>query len=259
MTETLPPPDHNRPSRAQAVRDDLIEIVMPLARRKLELMEAFERAPERVNDDETAGKLADFVKQITAASKATDAARVAAKEPHLEASRIVDGTFRPITDALEAMRNTLSMRLTDWQRRKAAEERRRREEAEREAREKAARAAEEAAAAARAAIKAEATIADAATAREIAAQANADAEQAHKVAAAKPADLSRTRGDYGAVASLTTFWDFADLDRETIDLLTLRPHLALAAIEQALRSFIKAGGRHIAGARIFENTKTRVR
>ena len=49
------------------------------------------------------------------------------------------------------------------------------------------------------------------------------------------------------------------LDRETIDLEALRPHLPTQALEQAVRSFIRAGGRKLEGVRIFENTGTTVR
>ncbi len=71
--------------------------------------------------------------------------------------------------------------------------------------------------------------------------------------------MSRQRSDYGAVASLRRFWDMDDLDRETLDLATLRPFLPLDALEKAVRAFIKSGGRELKGVRIFENTATSVR
>tara|TARA_R110000868_G_scaffold350642_4_gene611924 strand:+ start:639 stop:1226 length:588 start_codon:yes stop_codon:yes gene_type:complete len=78
-------------------------------------------------------------------------------------------------------------------------------------------------------------------------------------ATAKAADLSRTRGDHGSVSSLRTFWTFSDVERATIDLEVLRHHIPEEALEKAVRSFVKAGGRELAGARIFEDTKTVVR
>lgn len=90
-------------------------------------------------------------------------------------------------------------------------------------------------------------------------KAQADAEKAKKEAEAKAAELSRQRGDMGSVSSLRTFWDFADLDRNALDLEALRQHLPADALEKALRSFIKAGGRELRGARIFQNTQAAVR
>ena len=49
------------------------------------------------------------------------------------------------------------------------------------------------------------------------------------------------------------------LDRDALDLSTLRPFLPLDALEKAVRGFIRAGGRELKGVRIFENTATSVR
>jgi len=78
-------------------------------------------------------------------------------------------------------------------------------------------------------------------------------------AEATPAELSRVRGEYGAVASLHREWTFGDLDRNALDLETLRPYFAVADLEKAVRAFIRAGGRSCRGVRIFETTTTRVR
>ena len=259
MTETATiDKGHNLPDRAQMIRDDLVEIASPLERRRDELLAAVDRVPAEVDSDDLAGKIADFIKQITAAMKSAEAARVAAKEPHLEAGRIVDGMFKKITDPLDGAKRRIEQRLTLWQRKKAEEERRRREQAERAAREEAERAAKEAAERA-AALKTEADLDAALNAEALAAQAAADAERAKKAAEAKAADMSRQRGDYGAVASLRTFWDFRDLDRNTLNLEALRSHLPIDGIERAIRSYIKAGGRDLQGVEIFENTASVVR
>ncbi len=39
----------------------------------------------------------------------------------------------------------------------------------------------------------------------------------------------------------------------------LRSHIHREAVDKAIRSFVKAGGRELAGVRIFENTETGVR
>jgi hypothetical protein len=102
-------------------------------------------------------------------------------------------------------------------------------------------------------------LADAVEAHRRASEAVADAHKAEQLAAAKAADMSRTRGDYGSVSSLRTYWTFSDLDRDELDLETLRPHLATTALESAVRSFIKAGGRDLAGVEIYETTDVVVR
>ena len=152
----------------------------------------------------------------------------------------------------------LRSRLTIYERAKAAEERRRREAEERHQREEAERLRREADEKAQAA-QTDSDLDDAVQAEAAAGDADSDAIRAAQAADAKASDMHKTRGDYGAQSSLRTFWDFTDLDRDKVDLETLRHHLPVDAIEKALRSYIKAGGREIDGARIFENTRSVVR
>lgn len=250
---------HNLPpTDADPLRDRLSEEHAALMKRRDELLEATDRAPAVIEDEDTAGKMTDFIKQVQAAIKAAEGARVAEKEPFLAAGRTVDGWFKKMTDPLADAKKKLERVLTEYQRKKAERERREREEAARREREEAERAAREAAERA-AALQSEADLAGAIVAEEAAAQAAADAARAAQAAAAKPADLSRSRGDYGGVASLRTFWDFEGLDRDALDLEALRPHIPADALEKAVRSFVKAGGRQLRGVRIFENTQTVVR
>ncbi len=158
---------------------------------------------------------------------------------------------------------SLETRQTTYQKAKAAEERRRRAEEERLAREEADRLAREAAAKEQAARDAK-SLDDAVAAEEAAQQAAADAEVAAKAAAAKPADLSRTRSDEGAVASLRTWWDHRPknaacvdpVDRDKVDKDLIWPFIPMEALEKAVRGFVKAGGRELAGVVIFENSRT---
>ena len=249
--------DNKAPADANPLLERLTEEAAPLAKRRDELLAACDRAPASIGDDETAGKIADLIKLITACSKNAEATRVSRKEPFLESGRLVDSFFKKITDPLDKAKKSVEARLTLWQRIKADDERWRREEAERLAREAAQKAAE-AQRAAEQAMRDQASLETALRAEEAAKQAAADAVVAERAAAAKPAELSRTRGDVGAVASLRTFWDFTDLDRATLDLEKLREHLPADALEKAVRSYIKAGGRELTGVRIFENTATRV-
>lgn len=87
------------------------------------------------------------------------------------------------------------------------------------------------------------------------------ATKASRGADAKPAELGKSRGEYGGQTSLKEFWDFADLDRATLDLDALRDHLPHDALEKGVRSWIKANGdalrqgATLRGVRIFEDTR----
>lgn len=258
MEQTAPAIGDNMPPETPPIRDRLVEDYAALAKRRDELIEAADRAPATVEDEDTAGKIGDFIKQLTAAHKNAEAARVDEKEFFLDGGRQVDGFFKTITEPLAKAKKLIEARLTEYQRKKAAEERRRREEEERKAREEADRLAKEAAERA-AALAQESDLDEALAAEEAAKAAAAVASKAHQETSANAADLSRTRGDYGSVASLRTFWNFRNLDRDKLDLAPLRAHLPQDGLEKAVRSFIKAGGRDLNGVEIFEDAATVVR
>lgn len=72
--------------------------------------------------------------------------------------------------------------------------------------------------------------------------AHSDALRAGHAAAAKPADLVRTRDDIGGMATAAKVWTFDRdaVDRNTVDLERLRPHLPIDAIHKAIASLIRA-------------------
>jgi hypothetical protein len=249
---------HNSGNRVQILRDELAERHQPILARADELSAAYGRAPAAVDSDDIAGQMADFVKQFSTAIKRANDARTAEKEPHLEAGRVVDGFFKAVIDGLEAKKRALTDRLTAYQRKKAEEERQRRLAAEAAAREEAARKEREAREAAEQA-KDDDSLAHAIAIEETAEQSKADAIEASAAASAKPAELSRTRGDYGALSSLRTSWVFEITDRAVLDLEKLRPYFAPADLDKAVRGFVRAGGRDLAGAHIYESTTAVVR
>lgn len=243
---------------ADTMREYLYEEINAIASRKDALLDSVSRVPALVTDEDTAGKVADLTKLIAACIKNAEADRVARKEPFLEGGRVIDGVFRGITEPLTRAKADVERRLTLWQREKAEAERRRREEIARQVREEAERQRKEAEEAERKA-RTETDIDAAISADTLAAQREADAIAAQRAAEARPAELSRQRSDYGAVASLRRFWDMEGLDRDALDLETLRPFIPLDALEKAVRAFIRSGGRELRGCRIFENTATTVR
>lgn len=256
--DDLPSIGHNAPNSEEALRASLADKHADIAKRASDLIEAFDRAPVIIADDETASKMADFTKQFSAAIKALDGARIAEKEPFLMSGRVVDGFFQKLITGLEKPKKAILDRITAYQQEQAAAERRRRLEAEAAAAAEAERtrlAAEKVAEN----VKGEKSLAKAVVAEDIANQAAADAIEASTAANAKPADLVKTRGDYGSMASLRTNWIFEITDKGALDLEALRPYLAPADLEKAVRGFVRAGGRELKGARIFQSTSAVVR
>lgn len=250
---------NNPPPDANPLRDRLMEAAAALRKRAAELLSAEARLPV-IDSDEAAGKVGDYVKIVAAAIKTADSDREREKEPYLAGGRTVDGFYKKeIIDPLDALKRRVSAKITAYLREKEAAERARREAEERAAREAEAAAKREAAAKADI-FTDDASLTAALAAEDRARQAEADRIAAEKAAQAKPAELSRTRGDLGALSSLRTFWSFdpATLNRNAIDLEALRPHLPIAALEAAIRSYIKAGGRDLRGVRIFEDKQARV-
>ena len=116
------------------------------------------------------------------------------------------------------------------------------------------REAEKAAAAAKKEIRAETR--NETEAAEAATRADKKADKSETRANETPAALSRVRGEAGSVSSLRTYWTFRNLDRRTVNLEALRHHLPVDGLESAVRSYIAAGGRELAGVEIFEDSQT---
>lgn len=249
-----------------------------------EIMRAEERLPPIENDD-AESKATEFVKLIQVSVKNLDLARVGECAPYDAARSAVHAHFKRQIDQLDdpnrgkpGLKQRVLLRLGDYKREKEARERARLQaeaDARRAAEEEARRVAAAAEAAAREAEQAaarkrnEAAIAEA-NAKAVALREQADqaaaaaretvapAADAAKAAAVKPAELTRSRGGRGGISSLQTFWDFENLERDRLDLEPLRAHIPIAALESAVRSYIKAGGRKLPGVRIFENDRARV-
>ncbi len=289
----------------ESLRAELLSSAAEIVLRCDSLRNASLRAPTKIDDEdeETAKKLGDFIKQIATALKEIEAARVKEKAPFMVAATTVDGVFKALSEPLEKAKRNVETTLGAFlrakqERERAAEQERRRierekAEAERREREKAEaekrRAADEArerAAAAQRKID-EAAAEDrrklAAAQRELE-KANAEAAKLDKAADKAAAETDRavaretaaavkeervdnaksgkfatTRGDYGSSASLREFWDFEEIDRETVDLEALRQHIPADALNKAVASFIRAGGRALSGTRIFKSDAPVVR
>lgn len=212
------------------------------------------RAPEIIEDDATLGKFGDLTRHVQKLSKEADEARTAEKAPYLGAGREVDGFFNALIAMADTARKSLLKRSTSYLEKKEAIAR---AAAEAEAKRKA----DEAAAALSAAERAQD---DGDTDAAIEKLHEAEVAETASViataeAAAKPADLVRTHGVGGSVSTLKKEWTFAVEDRAAIPLEPLRPYLAPDAVDKAIRAYVKAGNRTLAGVRIFEQPKALVR
>ena len=210
--------------------------------------------PREITDEETASKFTDAVMAILSCDKALNSHRESEKEPFNKGGRAVDGFFNPWLERLTQAKSQLNASLTVWQRVKAEEERQRRLAQEAELRAAAERKAQEAAAIEAAGVKD--------TAGQHLEQAVALEQQAGKsalAAIARPSDLTKSRGATGSVASLRATWMGELTSRAELDLETLRAHLPEDALVKAIGSFVRAGGRTLRGAHIFEKTETVVR
>lgn len=241
VLDGLPGIGDNAGPALEMLRDKLEAQNVDLVKRKEALIASAGRMPEITNDD-IAGKASDLVKMIGAAIKDSESHRKAGKAPYDALADVVHSFFKKgISDPLESAKKAVETKLGVHLRAKADRERRAREEAERLARE-AERKAQEAARAAAEAMQNEKDLAAALDAQARADEAAIASVAASKAAAAKPAELARTRGDVGSLGTLRTQWSFKDLDRHAIDLERLRPYLSEDDLGKAIRGYIKSMG-----------------
>lgn len=216
---------NNPPTDQEIIAEKLFENNQEIIESSEKLIKALERAPSEVTNEEEAGKVANYIKQITSGMKKLDKAK-----------------------------REVSRRLTDFQRKE-------RERLEREQREEAARLkaeadrkAEEAAAA-----EAEGKVIHSGEAMQGALNVEEHARHIEDNAAKTAQKESSVRGSEGSLASLKKTWKGEIISREEIDLESLRHHIPADALQKALNSFIRAGGRELKGAKIFEHYDSVVR
>lgn len=246
------------------------------------LLEKAREAPKEVATDEDATTLGLLVKQIREASARAEAFRETEKAPHRLSADAIDAFFFSIRERL-ARRNprdrsqkpgaadVLQARIDDFlERKRIEEENRRKAEAERlarEARQKAdaeahaRREEEETRLAAERARKAEniaaRTIeADQAAATAAAAMVDAEvakeqAQEAHIATLAKPADMSRTRGDGVLLTQAREAYAIV-VDRTKLDWAKIVPFFTDQEVDKAVRGWARVTnhGQTMEGAEI---------
>jgi hypothetical protein len=256
MTDVAPAGlGHNNPP-ALSLRERLLESSTELLRDVDQAAAAATRLPTKVSSDDDLGACGDAVRDARAVLKRVKQAKTSEKEPFLQGGREVDAFFAVPTERLDRVIATLEERCSEYQRAKAAEARRLAEEEARRARDKAdaeRRRAREAAAGGRVAV--------AARAEDRAQAADERAERAERDAAARAADLTRSRSASGTLATARQTWRGEIINLANVDLEKLRPFIKREAIEAALNAFVRInkGAVEVAGCRIFEDIRAAFR
>jgi hypothetical protein len=231
---------HNRPpasAPALALVEELRVASGALRAASVALLGEAKHVPKRIADDEACGRVQDLAKKLDGLKRAIDAKRRAAKQPHYDTCRLIDGFHNRMIEPLARQRALLAQSIEGYLKAREARER---------------KAAEKLAAIAGREAETANDPVRAATARTV-------ADDAQARATAKPADLSRVRGEYGSLASLRRGWRFEIADLAAVDLEALRPYLGRDAIEGAIAAAIEAGVRQIAGVVIAEDRHVVIR
>ncbi len=253
---------------AQIVIDRLALDYAELQRSLADALDQARALPSEVNDEDAQSEYARVIKNLRDLDARVEALRVSEKEPYLRGGNAVDSFFKVMRSKLfrqnkndkAGAADVLQARVNDYVQRKAAEERRKRDEEaararaeeerlrrERQEEERKQREAEEKAARARKAQNEEAARQAAAEAEEAAArlraqeQAARDARrQAEADAAAKTADLVRTRTDSGHTVTAKQVPYVEITDSMKLDVVALWPFVKddakLAALKQWART-----------------------
>jgi len=258
MTEATPTIGHNNPPNdPELLKETLAESNAELLKRVADLVEAADRAPAVIDNQEDEDKITAYLGSIAKCEKNLEGKRVAEKEPYLTLGRVVDGFFKTKTDALagakKKVKPAMDARLL-WKR----DEKRRLDRIAAEERQELA---DEQAAAAAAAEAAKMPI-RASELLQTAINTEASASRMAEKAEGKISVMSRSAD--GASANLRSTWKIEPTDRNKLDLEALRHHFTDDAIQKALNSLLRTmtkpvEGQPLQGARIWEHTESVVR
>lgn len=245
-TDNLPPP--------LVTRDQLAVDFAHFSASIVELEDGCKVAPTILEDDEDLAQITRLATSVISLQKKIEGARKETVQPFLDAeSTVNDFLKRELPLRLSTLKTALEASATAYQRKKSQREQARRDADAAAAR----RLVDEAAAKVTEAVKA-GNVQAATAAVKQADTLTTFANKASAAAAAPVNSMAKVSTDAGS-ASLVDNWTFDELNLDTVDLVALRPFFPRAAVEQALRAFIKSGRREIAGARIFNDNKSRFR
>lgn len=247
----------NKPPLDEQVVIDLNEALSEkgITKRIAELIASFERAPTVIENADTAGKVADLIKQMSAAAKAVTAERETINRPILNAQRSLKGRADSILDPLQIAEQQCRdcirafdavEREKERQRQMAAEAERRRlqEIADNEARLERERLQK---------IEDERAAAEAREAKPV------EVEAVQIELPVEKAEPETVRGDYGAKVVRTTNWKHEIESVRKLPDSILTHEKVLEAINKVIAAQVRGGTREMKGVRIFAETATTIR
>lgn len=224
----------------------------PLLKEAEALRDRANAAPKKVTGPGDVDAIGAIVRDAKALLKRLDSAHEDDKAPLLRDSRTVDEFFRDSRTTMKKIDEGLTVRVNEYNTRLANEERARKDAEARRLREE-----EETRRAAAAKAEEANRLAQAGKHVAAARDAEAKADAAESAAAAPLAALVQpTVTKSGLTMSAKTEWQFEITKWAEIDLAELRPYLKRAVVEDAIKQFVKMGGRELAGVRIYESVKT---
>jgi hypothetical protein len=248
---------NNPPSDPELMKELLEENNRKALERAAKLIEAADRVPDIIEDQDTSDKITDLEKQIAVCRKALDEGRTRDKAPYLTLCRVVDDFFRETLETLDAARKRVKERQRDFLLAQEKKERERRAQLERDRQAEADRLAGEAAA-----LEAKGQKSQADAVMDKAIQNDNDAQFFGQAAQARGASVAASAGEMtGARSSLRYVWTGEITSRDELDLEALRPYFTMDVLQKALNQFVKLnqGARQIKGAKIYEKADVTTR
>lgn len=236
--------DNRPPPHVEAVADfnEAIDKRLDLRDRIAKLIDASTRAT--ATDDDTAGRCAELIRQMTAAERVIEDERKLVKAPFLEAGRAIEDAANavkePLVQAKAKVRGLAETYMREAQRQQDELRRQQEADARRQREEQQARERAEA---------------------ERAAAENRAPEPVEIAPPPPPAPIEpvRVRSDFGATASARKVWkgqveDYGKAFKHVRDNPAVRD-----AVDKAVAALVRAGKRELTGVRIFEDVGLSVR
>jgi hypothetical protein len=244
MNDQIAPKNHNNPPSELEFLEENIN------NRHKHAIEAAEghiaianQMPDHFMAQSEADYTTDFIKLMGNLQKELERRRKEEKEPFLRQGDFVDNFFNGVKGKLQAAIDRAAKPLQDWLQRKADEEKAKREADFKLLQE------QQAAAMKAASEQSVEQPQERADAIQKAIDISQQTRVAESIAAAPITSMARSTGKT-ASAALKEEWVGTITDIDQLELIKLRPYISRAALDDAVKRYVKQGGRELAGAEI---------
>jgi len=247
---------NNPPTDKDEIKQNLEEKNAKALKRARALIEAADRVPAEIEDQDTSEKITDLEKQITVCWNALEAARTEEKAPYWDMCKTVDGFFKTeFLDILAAAKTRVKKVQTAYLVKEEDKERKRRQELAKQQQEEADR---QAAEALKLEQQGEATKSE--VVLEKAVQSEHDAAFFANAAQAKGATVAASTGELTGARTSLRYTTVAEIeDYEKMDLNLLKPYFKREDVQKALNTALKFKAANIAGVKIWEKPEATTR